>query len=32
MTLYELRAEYMELLALLEDPETDPQVIADTMS
>ena len=31
MTLYELRAEYMELLALLEDPETDPQVIADTM-
>ena len=31
MTLYELRAEYMELLALLEDPDTDPQVIADTM-
>ena len=31
MTLYELRAEYMELLELLEDPDTDPQVIADTM-
>ena len=31
MTLYELRAEYMELLSLLEDPDTDPQVIADTM-
>ena len=31
MTLYELKNEYMELLALLEDPDTDPQVIADTM-
>ena len=31
MTLYELTGEYLELLALAEDPETDPQIFADTM-
>ena len=31
MTLYELTQEYQELLAMMEDPEIDPQVIADTM-
>lgn len=31
MTLYELTREYQELLAMMEDPEVDPQVIADTM-
>lgn len=31
MTLYELTQEYQELLAMMEDPEVDPQVIADTM-
>ena len=31
MTLYELTGEYLQLLALAEDPDTDPQVLADTM-
>lgn len=31
LTLYELTQEYTELLAMLEDPEMDEQVIADTM-
>lgn len=31
MTLYKLTTEYMELLAMLEDPEMDEQVIADTL-
>lgn len=31
MTLYELSSEYMELLAMLEDPEVDEEVIADTL-
>lgn len=31
MTLYELTQEYQELLAMMEDPDIDPQVIADTM-
>lgn len=31
MTLYDLTEEYMQLLALMEDPDTDPQVLADTM-
>lgn len=31
MTLYELTDEYKALLDLAEDPETDPEVIADTM-
>lgn len=31
MTLYELTAEYGQLLALAEDPDVDPQVLADTM-
>ena len=31
MTLYELTQELQELLALAEDPEMDPQVIADTL-
>ena len=30
-TLYELTGEYQELLSMLEDPDTDPQVIADTL-
>ena len=29
-TLYELTAEYQALLELAEDPESDPQAIADT--
>ena len=31
MTLYELTSEYMELLAMLEDPDTDETVILDTL-
>jgi chaperonin cofactor prefoldin len=31
MTLYELKDEYKQLLEMLEDPDIDPQVIADTM-
>lgn len=31
MTLYELTGEYLQLLALAEDPDTDPQVLADTL-
>lgn len=31
MTLYELTEEWLELIELAEDPETDPQVLADTM-
>lgn len=31
MTLYELTGEYLQLLALAEDPDIDPQVLADTM-
>ena len=31
MTLYELTAEYGQLLALAEDPDVDPQVLADTL-
>lgn len=31
MTLYELSSEYMELLAMMEDPEVDEEVIADTL-
>lgn len=30
-TLYELTSEYMELLTLAEDPDTDPQAFADTL-
>lgn len=30
-TLYELKNEYMELIAMLEDTELDPEVIADTL-
>ena len=31
MTLYELTAEYMQLLEIAEDPDTDVQVLMDTM-
>ena len=31
MTLYELTSEFQELLAMAEDPDTDPEVLADTM-
>lgn len=31
MTLYELTDEYLYLLELTEDPDTDPEVLADTM-
>ena len=31
MTLYELTAEYQQLLVLAEDPDLDPQLLADTM-
>lgn len=31
MTLYELTADYMRLLELAEDPDVDPEVIADTL-
>lgn len=31
MTLYELTSEYMELLAMLEDPDVDEDLIADTL-
>lgn len=31
MTLYELTSEYLDLLAMLEDPDIDEQVISDTL-
>ena len=31
MTLYELQDEYRQLLDLAEDPEVDPEILADTM-
>lgn len=31
MTLYELTSDYMELLTMLEDPDADEEVIADTL-
>lgn len=31
MTLYELTEQYMTLMEMAEDPETDPQTLADTM-
>ena len=31
MTLYKLTQEYMQLLAMLEDPDVDPEVLQDTM-
>lgn len=31
MTLYELTSEFQELLAMAEDPDTDPEALADTM-
>lgn len=31
MTLYELTGEWQQLLALAEDPDTDPEVLSDTM-
>lgn len=31
MTLYELTGQYLTLLEMMEDPETDPEIIADTM-
>lgn len=31
MTLYELTSEYKELLAMMEDPDVDPEVLQDTM-
>lgn len=31
MNLYELTSEYQELLAMVEDPEIEPELIADTM-
>ena len=31
MTLYELKAEYQELLEMMEDPDIDPAVLKDTM-
>lgn len=31
MTLYELSSEYMELLAMMEDPDADLEVISDTL-
>ncbi len=31
MKLYEITEQYMKLLELAEDPETDPEIIADTM-
>jgi hypothetical protein len=31
MTLYDLTGEYMELLAMMEDPDVDPEVLQDTM-
>ena len=31
MTLYDLTGEYMELLAMMEDPDVDPDVLQDTM-
>ena len=32
MTLYELTAEFQELLNMMEDPEVDDQVLADTLA
>ena len=31
MTLYEMTEEFLELLEMAEDPDTDPQALADTM-
>ena len=31
MTLYELTSEYQQLLVMAEDPDIDPQIIADTL-
>lgn len=31
MTLYELTNDYINLLALAEDPDTDPEILADTL-
>lgn len=31
MTLYELTREYQELLAMMEDPDVDPQTVEDTL-
>lgn len=30
-TIYELKAQYMELLEMMKDPEVDPEVLRDTM-
>ena len=30
-TLYEITSEYQELLSMMEDPETDPEIVRDTM-
>ena len=31
MTLYEMKAEYMEILSMLEDPDADEEIIRDTL-
>ena len=31
MTLYDLTSEYIQLLAMMEDPDVDPEVLQDTM-
>lgn len=31
MTLYEITSDYMQLMQMMEDPEMDPQILADTM-
>jgi sugar-specific transcriptional regulator TrmB len=31
MTLYEITSDYMQLMQMMEDPEMDPQTLADTM-
>lgn len=31
MTLYEITADYMQLMQMMEDPDLDPQTLADTM-
>lgn len=31
MTIYEITSDYLQLMQMLEDPELDPQVLADTM-
>jgi sugar-specific transcriptional regulator TrmB len=31
MTLYEITSDYMQLMQMMEDPELDPQTLADTM-